>query len=130
MLMQLGDITWVVEGGPLIAAPGVVAALVVHINHARLAVVAAVARSVLARVIEGRVLVAILRGAAPGLHIYHSVQAARALALLANLLCDVSRLVAPKCSYKKLDGHQALQASNDIQVMQVYLCVLRRGSGT
>jgi hypothetical protein len=68
---------WVVERGALVAAAGVVAALVVHVDHASLAVVAAVARRRLPRVVEGRVLVAALRGAPARFDINHALQTAR-----------------------------------------------------
>ena len=67
--------TQVVKGRPLLAAR-LAAALVVHVYHARLPVVAAEARGALARHVERRVLLAAGDAAAPRLDIHHALQAA------------------------------------------------------
>lgn len=64
MVMRGVAHAWVVECGALGAALKV-AALVVHVNHALLAVVAAVACGVLPRDVERRVLIATLGRAPP-----------------------------------------------------------------
>ena len=89
-LKQQTQLTDIVEGGALLAAfEG--AALIVHIDHAGLAVVPAEARGVLAGHVEGRVLVAGLRCAAPRLDVDHAVHAACVHATLSSQRQDCER---------------------------------------